>query len=191
SGTTPVLTQGGSGTPASPTTLTYTAPSGGNAVYTLNYTQYTVATEFGVSGTHEYGPLSQALVSSITLPDGSSYVFTYEPTPGSSCTPLGGTYSSNCITARIASATLPTGGSITYAYSGGSNGIESDGTTADLTRTLAPGGEWQYARTHVSGAHWQTQVTTPPDPVNSGSASDVTLIDFQEDGNTSVPSSNF
>ncbi len=191
SSTTPVLTQAGNGTPTNPTTLTYTAPSGANAVYTVYYTQYTVATNFGVSGTNEYGPLSQALVSSIKLPDGSSYTFTYEKTPGSSCTPLSGTYSNNCITARIASIILPTNGQITYTYSGGSNGIESDGSTAGLTRTLTPGGEWQYARTQVSGAHWQTQITSPPDPVNSGSASDVTVIDFQQDGNTTIPSPDF
>jgi RHS repeat-associated protein len=190
SSTTPVLTQAGSGTPSSPTTLTYTAPSGGNATYTVNFTQYTVATKFNVTGINEYGPLSKALVHSITLPDSSSYTFTYEPTPGS-CTPLSGTYSGYCTTARIASVTLPTGGTITYAYSGGSNGIESDGSTAGLTRTLSPGGAWQYARTQVSGTHWQTQVSSPPDPVNSGSASDVTVIDFQQDSNSSVPSPNF
>jgi RHS repeat-associated protein len=190
SGTTPVLSVAGNATPASPTTLSYAAPSGGNATYTVNYTQYTVATNFGVSGITEYGPLSQALVSNITLPDTSSYAFTYEQTPGS-CTPLSGTFSSYCITARIASVTLPTGGKVTYAYSGGSNGIESDGSTAGLTRTLAPGGTWRYARTQVSGAHWQTQITSPPDPVNSGSASDVTVIDFQQDGNTTTPSYNF
>jgi RHS repeat-associated protein len=190
SSTTPVLTQAGNATPASPTTLTYTAPTGGNATYTVNYTQYTVATHFGVTGINEYGPLSQPLVSNIALPDGSKYTFTYEQTPGS-CTPLSGTYSNNCITARIASVAVPTGGTITYAYSGGSNGIESDGSTASLARTLIPGGEWQYARTQVSGAHWQTQVTSPPDPVNSGSASDVTVIDFEQDSNATVPSPNF
>jgi RHS repeat-associated protein len=189
SSTTPVLTVAGSGTPSSPTTYTYTAPSG-SAAYTVNYTQYTVATNFGVSGTREYGPLSTALISSIQLADGSTYQFAYEQTPGS-CTPLSGTYSNYCVTARIASVMLPTGGSITYAYTGGSNGIESDGSTAGLTRTLSPGGQWQYSRMQVSGAHWQTTVTSPPDPVNSGSASDVTVIDFQKDGNTSVQSSNF
>jgi RHS repeat-associated protein len=187
---TPVLTQAGAGTPTSPTTFTYVAPSGANATYTVNYTQYTVATKFAVAGTNEYGPLSKALISSITLPDSSSYTFTYEQTPGT-CAPLSGTYSNYCITARIASVTLPTGGSIAYTYSGGSNGIETDGSTAGLTRTLWPGGQWQYARTQVSGAHWQTQITSPPDPVNAGSASDVTLIDFQQDGNTTVPTYNF
>jgi hypothetical protein len=147
SSTVPVLTQAGSGTPSSPTTLTYTAPSGGNASYSINYTQYTVATKFGVTGITEYGPLSKALISSITLPDGSSYTFTYEPTPGTSCAPLPGT--SSCITARIASITLPTGGTITYNYTGGSNGIEPDGSTAGLIRTLSPGGEWQYAHSNL------------------------------------------
>ena len=189
SSTTPVLTVS-SASPPTPTTFTYTAPSGGNASYTMNYQQYTVKTGFGVTSVSEYGPLSNALVSSITLPDGSSYAFTYEETPGS-CTPLSGTYSANCVTGRIASVTVPTGGEVKYAYSGGNNGIESDGSTAGLTRTLTPGGEWQYARTQVSGAHWQTQVTSPPDPVNSNSASDVTLIDFQQDGNTTAPSNNF
>ncbi len=183
-----VVTQTGSATPASPTKLTFTPPSGGSATYTVNYTQYTVATSFGVSQINEYGPLSQALVSSITLPDTSSYQFTYEKTPGT-CAPIPGTYA-NCITARIASVTLPTGGTIAYSYSGGSNGIESDGSAATLTRTLTPGGTWIYARTQPSGV-WQTQITSPPDPVNSGSASDITVIDFQEDANAGTSGPNF
>jgi RHS repeat-associated protein len=189
SSTTPVLTVAGSGTPSSPVTFTYTGPVGSED-YQVNYEQYTVATNFGVSGITEYGPLSIPLISSITLPDNSEYQFTYEETPGS-CTPLQGTYSTNCVTGRIASVTLPTGGSISYTYSGGSHGIESDGSTAGMTRTLSPGGEWQYSRSQVSGAHWQTTVTSPPDPVNSGSASDVTVIDFEEDGNTTTPTNNF
>src|SRR4029077_4344395 len=110
---------------------------GFTATYTVNYTQYTVQTHFGLSGIAEYGPLSNALVSSIALPDGSSYIFTYEQTPGS-CTPLSGTYSANCVTGRIASVTLPTLGEITYTYTGGTNstGIYSDGSTAGLNRTL-------------------------------------------------------
>jgi hypothetical protein len=121
------------------TTYSYTAPSGSTAKYSVNYTNYTVATKFGVSGINEYGPLANYLVSGINLPDGTSYSFTYEVTPGS-CAPLANTYSGNCVTGRLASVTLPTGGKITYAYSGGSAGIESDGSTAGLTRTLSPGG---------------------------------------------------
>jgi|HubBroStandDraft_1064217.scaffolds.fasta_scaffold157779_2 hypothetical protein len=58
SSTTPVLTVAGSGTPTSPITFKYTAPSGASASYTMNYLQYTVATKFGFSTITEYGPLS-------------------------------------------------------------------------------------------------------------------------------------
>ena len=81
SSTTPVLTVAGSGTPSSPFTFKYTNPNGTTSTYTMNYLQYTVQTAFGVSGVNEYGPLSNALVSSIQLADGSSYSFTYEAGP--------------------------------------------------------------------------------------------------------------
>ncbi len=192
SSTTPVLTVSGSGTPASPTEFQYSAP-GGPATYKMNYTQYTVATNFGFSGSApitEYGPLSNALASSITLPDGTSYQFTYETTPGSSCSPLPGTYA-NCVTGRIASIALPTGGTITYTYTGGTHntGIYSDGSTATLTRVLTPctscgSGSWQYERSLLTGSPGpaSTWTTTVIDP-NSND----TFIDFSEDGNTTNP----
>jgi RHS repeat-associated protein len=184
SSTTPVLTVTGTGTPSSPSQFTYSSPSGTNVSDTVNYVQYTVQTGFGISGVNEYGPLSNSLVSGISLPDGSSYSFTYEKTPGS-CTPLSGTYSANCVTGRIASVTLPTGGKITYTYSGGSNGIESDGSTAGLSRALSPGGTWAYSRTLVSGtpgpgSTWQTTIT---DPVGNQ-----TVVNLAEDGATNSSS---
>lgn len=139
-------------------TYSYTAPSGATATYTANYTSYTVATNFGISGISEYPPTAQSLISSIVQPDGSQYTFTYEPTPGP-CTPLTGTYAPNCVTARLASVTLPTGGEIKYAYSGGNNGILSDGSTATLMRTT-PDGTWTYAHTE-SGPSVTTTVTDP------------------------------
>ena len=150
--------------------LMYTAPSGGNAQYKMNYTAYTVATGFSISGIGEYGPVTNVpLVSSIHLPDGTSYQFTYESGP-SSCSP--------CVTGRIKEVTLATGGTITYSYTGGSHGIESDGSTAGLTRTLSPGGEWQYSRTKVTGtpgpgSTWKTTVNDP--------AGNETDINFAED----------
>ena len=130
--------------------------------------------------------MSNALVSSIELSDGSKYVLTYEPTPGS-CTPIAGTQST-CVTGRIASVTLPTGGEVKYTYTGGSNGIESDGSAAGLTRNLTPGGEWQYSRTLVTGtpAPGSTWTTTVVDP-----NSNQTVINFAEDGNTTYSTYNF
>ena len=184
SGTTPVMTLSGSGTPASPNVFTYNLPSGSPASYTMNFVAYTAATNFGISGIHEYGATVVNLVDNIQLPDNSTYKFTYEQTPSlpasGACTPKAGTFQSYCVTGRLASVTLPTGGKINYAYSGGNNGIFGDGTVATLTRTVTDGGSWSgtwiYARSQVSGSHWQTTVTAP--------TNDTTVIDFQEDNGT-------
>jgi RHS repeat-associated protein len=181
SSTTPVLTVAGSGTPASPFTFTYTNPSSVSpytSAYTMKYTQYTVQTAFGFSAgspiISEYGPVSVPLVSSILLPDGSSYMFTYEPGPGT-CALQGGTTS--CVTGRIKEITLPTGGSITYSYTGGTNGtgIYSDGSSAGFTRQLSPGGTWAYSRS-PTGPTWNTLITDPTSSQNQ------TSINFAEGG---------
>ncbi len=173
---TTALTVAGSGTPTSPMTFTYTAPSGASAVYTMKYTTYSIQTNFGCSGITEYGTngtTTANLVSEIDLPDSSKYTFAYEATPGHS----------GFVTGRLASVTLPTGGTISYSYSGGNNGITcSDGSAATLTRTT-PDGTWTYARTQVSGSHWQTKITDPTTPT-----ANQTLIDFQKDGGST---SNF
>jgi len=185
SSSTPALTMAGSGSPSSPTTFTYVAPSGQNATVTVNYTPYTVATNFGFTSSpqiKEYGPASIALVSSIALPDGTSYTFSYEATPGS-CTPIAGTYAANCVTGRITEVTLPTGGSISYSYMGGPHGtgIFSDGSTAGIGRTLSTGGSWSYSRANLTGtpgpgSTWSTTITDP--------AGNETVSDFSEDSTT-------
>ena len=135
SSTTAALTV--SGTAPNNTTLTYTPPSGtGSVTYTMSYVNYTVATNFAISGISEYGAHAIYLVDKITLPDGTFYQFTYEQTPGTppsgACSPLSGTYQNYCVTARVVKVTLPAGGYVAYAYSGGagtnSSGIFSDGS---------------------------------------------------------------
>src|SRR3989441_9618456 len=166
------------GTAPNPVSYTYKNAAGTSVSVTIYYTTYTVKTNFGAtSGGNpitENGPTSVALVDHITLPNTKQYSFTYEQTPSTpssgACTPLTGTYQGYCVTARIASVTLPTGGQITYAYSGGSNGIFSDGSTATLTRTT-PDGQWTYARTQGRGAASTTTIT---DPQNNQ-----TVIQFQ------------
>lgn len=157
------LTLGGSGTPASPKTFTYTAPSGANAVYTLKYTAYTVKTNFGCSGISEYGPTAQNLPSELDLPDGSTYIFTYESTPGFS----------GDVTARLASVKLPTGGTINYTYTGSNNGIVcTDGSAAGLTRQT-PDGTWTYS--HTIDGYSTPGSTTITDP-----QSNQTVMSFVE-----------
>lgn len=169
----PVLTVAGSGTSTSPMTFTYTAPSA-SAPYTMNFTNYTVATNFGISGITEYmSAAAVPLVTSIALPDGSQYTFSYEKTPGT-CTPWSG--STKCVTSRIASVTFPTGGTISYTYSGVNNGIFSDGSTSGIERqtpdTISPA-YWNYSRVQGTGALSTTTITDPL------AAADQTVIQFQ------------
>ncbi len=166
---TTALTVAGSGTPSSPLTFTYSAPSGANAAYTLKYTTFPIQTNFACGGVTEYGAngtTTATLITEIDLPDQSvnsadKYTFTYEPTPGHS----------GFVTGRLASVTLPTGGQITYSYSGGNNGINcADGSTATLTRAT-PDGTWTYAQVKGSG---QASTTTVTDPQGN-----VTVLQFQ------------
>jgi RHS repeat-associated protein len=147
---------------SSPLTFTYTAPSSGAASVTMSYVSYTMQTNFGCSGISEYGPTPNTpLVDRITLPDGTFYQFHYEVTPG---------FTGN-VTGRLSSVTLPTGGTISYSYTGGNNGITcADGSAAGLTRTT-PDGTWTYARTAGSGAAYTTTIN---DPQNNQ-----TVIQFQ------------
>src|ERR1700680_3345378 len=145
SSSTPVLTVATPTLPA-PMTFTYTAPSGAAASYTMKYGTYTVQTNYGCSGVSEFGPTSEYLVSEIDLPDNSKYTFTYEGAPS---------HPGN-VTGRLASMTLPTGGTITYTYTGGSSGhiTCSDGSASGLTRQIYDGtntNTWTYARTPGSG----------------------------------------
>jgi RHS repeat-associated protein len=139
--------------PAANTEWEYTAASGNQAAVSMQYQTYTVQTNFGCSGISEYGATSWYLPRFILLPDSTQYQFTYEVTPGDNHNP-------HYVTGRLASVTLPTGGTISYSYSGESNGITcADGSTATLTRTT-PDGTWTYAHTE-SGTAWTTTLTDP------------------------------
>jgi len=125
-----VLTVARTGT--GPTTYSYTDAAGGARTVIVNYSSYTEQTNFGCAaiGPHEFGPQPNTLLpSNISMPDGSSYQITYETTPGFP----------SSVTGRIAKITLPTGGSISYSYTGGNNnsGMEcSSQYLPILTRTL-------------------------------------------------------
>jgi hypothetical protein len=110
--------------------------------------------------------LTVNLVGEIDLPDqvqnpSDKYTITYETTPGDVHNP-------HYVTGRIASITLPTGGTIHYSYSGGSNGITcADGSTATLTRQT-PDGTWTYAHTIPAYPNpWATTITDPQSNVAS------------------------
>jgi RHS repeat-associated protein len=128
-------------------------PSGNYVTTTLNYQAFNIKTNFGCSGVVEYtGTLY--LVTSIQLPNGRSYQFSYEPTPGYS----------GYLTGRVQQVTLPTGGTYQYQYGSTNGGIScSDGTVTDLTRTINDGtisAQWHFVRAQ-SGSNWTTTETAP------------------------------
>jgi RHS repeat-associated protein len=183
------------GAAPNPVSFSYIPPanegSGTRVSVTGNFVNYTVKTNFGAldSGGHAIAEYSSstavALVDNITLPDGTQYKFNYEATPATpssgACTPIPGT---TCTTGRILKITLPTGGTITYGYTGGANGIFNDGSTAGLTRQLSsPGGTSSYSRSQVSGNYWTTTVTSP--------TGDNTVLNFTEDSATTAPTYSF
>jgi hypothetical protein len=144
----------GGGTQASPRVFTYNTLTGTAAV-TLSYKTYSVQTNFGCSGISDYGsttPVSNDLPYRITLADGSYYQFSYELTPKQA---QGGTN----VTGRLSSITLPTGGTISYTYTGGTNGINcADGSTTDITRTTSDGTR-TYVRSAITTTSSQTTIT--------------------------------
>jgi RHS repeat-associated protein len=123
----------------------------GTSTYTLKYSTQTVRTSFGCSNIGEYGPTSQQLPSELDYPDGSKYTFVYEPTPG---------YSGD-VTGRIQSVGLPYGGTITYLYSGGANGINCADGSASTISYYGPDGQTTYSRSNVTATTAITTITYP------------------------------
>jgi YD repeat-containing protein len=157
-------------------TYPYRKPDGttGSAAYTVNYRTYAVRTGFGCSGISEYGPFSRSLVDTIQLPNGKQYSFQYELTPDQTTYP-------GDVTARLAKVTLPTGGSISYTYTGANDGVNcADGSTISLTRTVNDGvtsNSWTYARTLANGSNpATTTITAPQLPYDS--AANQTVLSF-------------
>ena len=170
---TTALSVSGTGTSASPMVFSYTDSTGAAASYTMKFATFTVRTNFGC-GVTDYGTngtTTAPLVTEIDLPDGvSKYTFAYETTPAHA----------GSVTGRLASVTLPTGGMITYAYSGGGTGVNGincvDGSAAILTRDT-PDGQWTYAQTNGSGAASATLITAPK--LSYDSLSNQTIAQFQ------------
>ncbi len=146
------------GTPSSGSvSYAWSPPGSGTGKVTFVYSQKTVRTNFGCSGISEYGAHQQYLVKEIDLPDNTKYLLDYETTYGDNHSP-------HHVTGRIASITLPTGGSITYNYSGGSHLIMCpSGGTTHMSRQISDGkgnnATWTYSLTADYPPDWETVVT--------------------------------
>lgn len=135
---------------------TWNDAAGNPQSYTINYSNYTVKTNFGCSYLLDEPATPEVLPSSIVGPEGT-YTLSYETPPGG-----GG------VTGRISKITFPSGAYITYKFSGGPN---NSGLVCDvyynllvpvLTRTLvgADGTTrvWKYDTQSVANS---TVVTDP------------------------------
>lgn len=144
-------------TGSSSDTYQYQDTTGTYRTITVALQNYNLKTNFGCSGVSEFtGGTTFPLPSSVTLPNGLVYSFTYEQTPGNS----------GYTTGRISKITLPDGGYIQYAFGGSNDGINcSNGNVLNLTRTIYDGTNsyvWQF---NVSGG--ATTVTAPQMPWDS------------------------
>jgi hypothetical protein len=116
-------------------TNVYTYTDGKNLAqkFTVLYGQFYQSTNFGCSGIAEMTRTPVFLPVKVTLPDGTFYSITYEPTPGGA----------GDVTGRVATVILPTGGQFRYAYGGANNGINcADGSIPVMTTTTPDGGVW-------------------------------------------------
>jgi RHS repeat-associated protein len=153
-------TIGGNVSNPNPTVYTYQGPNGPRSV-TIHYAPFYFATNFGCSGIWEATPAFDPtyLPVDITYPDGSKYLISYEATPGNP----------NATTGRVSIITLPSGGSIAYAYPGIHDGIVCvsggqnswpGGFLSNLSVTKA-GGTWTYSRSATAGQPVVTTVSGP------------------------------
>jgi RHS repeat-associated protein len=145
----------GNQAPPTPDTYQYTDTNGNTQTVQVNYSSYTVKTNFGCPGITDLGP-SSYLPSSINVPDSGTYTITYESTPG---------YSGD-VTGRIAQITLPSGGYVSYTYGGSNNGFNCNTVNPavpTLTRTVNDNNgnvnSWTYVN---SGSNSPTVTETDP-----------------------------
>ena len=141
--------------------VSYVDVNGDNQEYLLTYTSLNIGSTFncinsaGVQDPDDETPGPVEMLTSITIPTAPStqYTIAYEPTPGKS----------GYFTGRIAQITLPTGGSISYSYSGGNEGINCNyGTVPTLTVTVNDGNGNNSISTYASNISTAANATDIP-----------------------------
>jgi RHS repeat-associated protein len=137
----------------------YQDTTGTYRTVTLNLGSFNIKTNFACSGVVEYSGTA-SLPTSISYPNGLTYTFTYETTPGNT----------GYVTGRLSKVVLPNGGYIQYQYGATNDGVNcADGTITNLTRTIYDGTNtnvWQFSRA-ASGSNWVTTVTAPQMPYDT------------------------
>jgi RHS repeat-associated protein len=143
----PAITETLQGGQSQSTDYQYTDVDGNTQTFQVNYSAYTQQTNFGCQGVQDLAPISVFLPSTVTTPT-ETISFTYETTRGDTHTPP-------YVTGRLASITYPTGGTVSYSYSGSNNGVScSNGVVPTLTRTVNDNNghisQWTYVNTNTN-----------------------------------------
>jgi RHS repeat-associated protein len=141
-------------TQGSTTTYSVLNSQGSTSDITVTTTTVNYHTNFGQSGVTDVSG-SFTAISSIALPNGTSYGFTYDSGTGAGNFGL------------IKRITLPAGGTVDYTYTTFADAYGNKNRWVS-TRTPSPGGQWSYAPAVVSNCSQgtcQQQVTvTKPSP---------------------------
>jgi RHS repeat-associated protein len=136
------------------TPITYPGPGNTSSTYSLGWNFWTGNSNASCGSSHPPGQPQETMpfLTSMQLPDGTHYSFTYEQYWNTT----------NMYTGRIQSITLPTGATISYTYSGGTQneGVWcDDGSAATILKTT-PDGTWTFT-------HCEYGLATPPTTCNT------------------------
>ena len=141
-------------------TFTYLDSSGGSQKVALQSADRTFQTNYGCSGLPDAPAEPALLPTSLTAPNWRSFTFSYEPTPGFP----------SSTTSRISSIGLPSGGSISYTYSGNfCNSVQPTTITRSIYDGRGNTAKWTYnfgaPTLEPSGGY--SSSTTVTDPNNN------------------------
>src|SRR6202034_755766 len=140
----------------------YQDSAGNNQYVKVAYTTKNFHTIFGCPYIADVNSPSYYWPTTVSLPAGTIGI-TYEAPSGYP----------NDTTGRIASITLPTGGTITYSYSGGNSGIDcASGVVPTLKQTINDNNRhvstWTYVNTNnTATSNPSYYTTTATDPANN------------------------
>ena len=116
---------------------------GHTATYTINYKSIKVTTSFGYSGVSDVNNINMLVVSSVVLPDGTSYTFGYNE----------GSYG------ELTSITLPHGGSVSYTYAT-APGLSANPPSRWVQQHAGSDGTTTFAWTQASTSSYKQAGTT-------------------------------
>ena len=130
-------------------TYQYPSTSASTAPYTFCYASVRVSSAFGVGNISEFSQIPYTFLSSIQLPNGTSYSFTYN-TWG-----------------ELSQVTLPSGGTISYTWQ--NVGSPTGSSVSIRTRTLdprdgTPARTWTYCSLNLPGCNLPINTHSVVDP---------------------------